>query len=547
MTFAPARGRNAACASALLALSASVALGACDVISGFDDLAFDLPPPGGGGAGGEGGSSGPCVTGDDCASGFCADGVCCDEACDGPCAACDLAGSEGVCTQHAAATNPEPGCEGTCDGAGTCATGDVVWSRQIGGAGADTVNAVALDSTGRILLVGGFDGSVDFGDATYDGENDAYVLSLDAQGDTIWSLPISANTEIVLRDVAVDADDNIIVGGYFNGVIDLGGEVLTANGQFDVLVFKLAPDGTVLLTKQFGDPSAQAVFGVAVDADQNIVFGGYFAGNLDFGSGNLPRFGGLDAYVAKLDPAGNHLWSRSAGSAGNDTISALAIVGNSDEAVLHLAGSFESAIDFGSGTLNGVESRDGIVVQLDELGTASWQVGLLGTAEQHATAVAPSVDGILVGGVMESDALLVDTPLTSAGAFDVWAARLDDNGAVKWAARFGTAANDGLGDLTGDGAGNLILTGAFVDGIDFGGEMLAGAGGDDVFVAKIARGGEHLWSQRFGFANDQRGRALAVDTSDAIRVAGEFKDSIRFAEQHTSAGETDIFVVKLAP
>lgn len=524
-----------------------MALAACDIISGFDDLAFDLPPPGGGGAGGQGGSSGPCVTGDECPSGFCSDGVCCDAACDSPCAACDLAGSEGVCTAHGAATSPEPGCEGTCDGAGTCVTGDVLWSRQIGGAGGETVNAVAVDEMGGVVLVGSFDGPVDFGDATRDGEDDAYVLALDDAGATVWSLAISASNEIVLRDVAIDDEHDIIVGGYFDGTIDVGGEVLAANGLSDLLVVKLAPDGTVLLTKQFGDGSLQAVYSVATDSDRNIVLGGYFTGNLDFGSGNLPRWNGSDAFVAKLDPAGNHLWSRSGGANGNDAVSAVAVVGDSDEAVLHVAGSFQSQIDFGSGTLNGVESRDAVVAELDELGTASWQVGLLGAGEQHATAVSPSAHGLLVGGLMQSDALLVDTPLTSAGMFDVWAARLDDNGAVKWAARFGTGTDDTLGGLAADLAGNTILTGSFVDGIDFGGEMLAGAGGDDVFVAKIAAGGEHLWSQRFGFANDQLGRAVAVDTSGAILVAGEFRDSIRFDEQLTSTGETDIFVVKLAP
>ena len=40
----------------------------------------------------------PCVTSDECASGFCADGICCNSACNGPCASCNQSGSEGRCT-----------------------------------------------------------------------------------------------------------------------------------------------------------------------------------------------------------------------------------------------------------------------------------------------------------------------------------------------------------------------------------------------------------------------------------------------------------------
>src|SRR5690606_12448828 len=39
-----------------------------------------------------------CGNGAECLSGHCVDGLCCDAACDGDCQACDLAGSEGVCS-----------------------------------------------------------------------------------------------------------------------------------------------------------------------------------------------------------------------------------------------------------------------------------------------------------------------------------------------------------------------------------------------------------------------------------------------------------------
>jgi MYXO-CTERM domain-containing protein len=59
-----------------------------------------------------------------CASGFCVDGVCCDVSCKGQCEACDVAGSEGVCSPvQGIPHNMRPACDhagdecgGQCDG-----------------------------------------------------------------------------------------------------------------------------------------------------------------------------------------------------------------------------------------------------------------------------------------------------------------------------------------------------------------------------------------------------------------------------------------------
>jgi hypothetical protein len=73
----------------------------------------------------------PCLTNEECASGFCTDGVCCNSACAGPCLSCALPGHVGACTAvgvgtvdpHAACVDQGPascGQDGTCDGQGGC-------------------------------------------------------------------------------------------------------------------------------------------------------------------------------------------------------------------------------------------------------------------------------------------------------------------------------------------------------------------------------------------------------------------------------------------
>jgi hypothetical protein len=68
-----------------------------------------------------------------------------------------------------------------------------------------------------------------------------------------------------------------------------------------------------------GDSS---VLAVAVDAQGNVLLGGFFQTFVDFGGGNvLTNVGQQDAFVAKLSPTGEHLWSHAIGSPlGNATL-----------------------------------------------------------------------------------------------------------------------------------------------------------------------------------------------------------------------------------
>jgi len=71
------------------------------------------------------GNGASCTMGSQCSSGSCVDGVCCNSACTSTCQACTAAkkgsGSDGICGNIAAATDPDNECAlGNCNGAGIC-------------------------------------------------------------------------------------------------------------------------------------------------------------------------------------------------------------------------------------------------------------------------------------------------------------------------------------------------------------------------------------------------------------------------------------------
>ena len=118
----------------------------------------------------------------------------------------------------------------------------------------NTVNGLAVQADGKILLVGSFD--------TVGGTTRNNIARLNSDGTLDTAFDPNANGEV--KSVAVQADGKILLGGFFNNV---GGTArnniarLNSNGSFDTGF----------------DPNANSVVSsVAVQADGKILLGGSF-------------------------------------------------------------------------------------------------------------------------------------------------------------------------------------------------------------------------------------------------------------------------------
>jgi hypothetical protein len=266
-------------------------------------------------------------------------------------------------------------------------------------------------------------------------------------------------------DVVSDAQDNVLLLGNFQGSIDLGGAPLASAGGGDVFVSKRDPLGGHLWSKRFGGAGEQRGVSLAVDGAGDVVLVGTFSGSIDFGGGPLTSAGGVELFVARLDGDGNHLWSRRIGgdfSALGDPRDAVAVDGSGD---VVLTGLFGGAADFGGGPLAADADADIFVAKLDRNGNHVW-----------------------------SRRIASRTPVSSF-----------------FTARVGLAL---------DGAGDILMTGAFAGSLDFGGGPLVSAGGADVFLTELDPNGGHVFSKRFGNAYDQVGQSIAVDAAGRVLVGG---------------------------
>ncbi|KYF85604.1 hypothetical protein BE20_46140 [Sorangium cellulosum] len=351
------------------------------------------------------------------------------------------------------------------------------------------VTGLAVDARGNILITGAFEGTVDFGGGPLvsTGYKDAFVLKLDPLGRHLWSRrfgELSAVPELQAGlAIATDAAGNILVGGHFGATTDFGGGPLAAQGKSGFIVL-LDASGQHVWSTHVGAGSA-AVRGVGFHPAGGIVVTGDYVGTMDLGGeAFIDRRDEPSVFVARLDAAGGHVWSKSFGRSGAVQSSTLALdaAGN-----IALGGSFDVVVDFGGGPLR---------------------------------AAGPS---------------------GAAGASDIFVASLGPDGEHRWSQRLGSVAGEHPGGTVVDGAGNVVSLGSIGQTFQFGGDTLT-SDGDAVFVAKLSATGAPTFGRSFS-----RAHALAADAAGNTWLAGAFLYDADFGCGPLTAKLQGLFVAGLDP
>jgi hypothetical protein len=435
-----------------------------------------------------------------------------------------------------------------CDGKAPKCTGDYEWAIRAGDAAAQVGRAVALGSEGTAVVVGSFAGALDLGCGTMfsAGVDDAFIGRLSgATGDCVWSKRFGDASAQRALAVAVTPVGEILVAGDFAGMVNLGGGPLNSSGATDVFIAKLDALGNHIWSKRFGDKAAQTLAGLTTDKDGNVYATGSFAGAIDFGGNPLASSGVNDVYVVKLDKDGNHLWSARYGNASDQTAAGIAVDLAGDVA---LTGSIAGAIDFGGGALTSAGSTDVFVAKLDPTGNHLWSKKWGDLNAQTAASVAFDLAGeVVVTGHFVGTVNLGTGPLKSAGSSDVFLGKFSAAGDAMWSQRFGDAAAQTAAGVAVDPTGAIVITGNLAGSANFGGGILTSAGATDVYLAKFDGLGNAVWSKIFGNAQAQVGYAVAASSAQVL-VTGTVVGSINFGGGPlNSAGSTDVFVASMAP
>ncbi len=225
--------------------------------------------------------------------------------------------------------------------------GTPLWARTIAGLGIADGIGVAVDRQGEVLVAG-----PTILPNTNDSVSQALVAKLDADGDVLWTRIFAPEGGAAWAyAVAVDPAGDAFVGGWVSSVPVANNPA----GQIDALVAKLDPEGNVLWTRQLASPLSEATLAVGADSAGDVWATGYTHGALP----GATSHGGEDAFVAKLDPAGNLVALDQFGTPMDDEARAIAVDAEGDAFVAGATGG-----DLG-GSAGGF---DAFVAKFDPLG-----------------------------------------------------------------------------------------------------------------------------------------------------------------------------------
>ncbi|MEO8111113.1 MAG: SBBP repeat-containing protein [Ginsengibacter sp.] len=286
------------------------------------------------------------------------------------------------------------------------ASGNFVWTKQLGGLYNDNAYAITVDGNGNVYTTGNFYGTADFDpgpgifnmtpidDANYK-NYDIFISKLDASGNFVWAKQLGGPhvTGSSLNDfgysIAVDAGGNVYTTGYFPGTADFdpgpGVYNLTSSGATDIFISKLDASGSFLWAKQMGGSLVDEAYAITTDASGDVYTTGYFYGTADFdpGSGtyNLSSTGGtsdVDIFVSKLDASGNFVWAGQLSGASYGY--ALSIAVDATESV-YTTGYFGGTADFDPGAgLYNLTSAGADDIFISKLSSSTLPIGLLNFA-----------------------------------------------------------------------------------------------------------------------------------------------------------------------
>jgi hypothetical protein len=408
------------------------------------------------------------------------------------------------------------------------------------GDGLGAVRAVSAGADGRVVAVGAFQGTIDFGAGamTSAGGNDMFVASYDAQGTCVWSRQFGGAHDDAANAVAMDAGGAVYVSGAFVDSIDVDGQVLTSAGSYDVPLIVLDASGAVQRAERYGGPAADIAFGVDV-RDGIVALIGGSVGPIDFGGSTLS--GVESSFVAAQTSAGAHVFSR--------MFDELSVESVAIDPTGHVAigGSFNDTTDLGTGPITPKASTDGFVARLAPTGTTllTHRIGDGSTVFGYAVATSPTSD-IVFGGMANSQGV--------SDSF-VQLERVTPTGKVVWSKKLGKAEYAAANAVAIDADDNVVLAGFVRDGeIDLGcgphtvvadtNHKYAG----DVLVAKLDPDGACSWSKIFGAAEMQFGADVAVDGQNRVSVGGYFHKAIDFGKGPLIATHLpEPFLATLAP
>jgi hypothetical protein len=401
----------------------------------------------------------------------------------------------------------------------------IEWQKCLGGTNADYALSIQQTADGG-YIVAGWTASNNGDVSGNHGNYDAWVVKLDSAGNMQWQKCLGGTSDDYAYSIQQTTDGGYIVAGY---TASNNGDVSGNHGLYDYWVVKLDPAGTLQWQKCLGGTNDDQAYSIQQTADGGYMVAGVTASNNGDVSGN---HGNYDAWVVKLDPAGNMQWQKCLGGT-----------------VAEYAYSIQQTADGGYIVAGFTESNDGDVsgnhglydywvVKLDPAGTLQWQKCLGGTDYDQAYSIKQTADGgYIVAGITYSNNVDVSG---NHGINDVWVVKLDTSGNIQWQKCLGGTVAEYAFSIQQTADGGYMVAGNTSSN---NGDVSGNHGLNDAWVVKLDTSGNIQWQKCRGGTNYDQAQSIQQTADGGYIVAGYTQSNN--GDVSGNHGLYDFWVVKL--
>ena len=424
---------------------------------------------------------------------------------------------------------------------------DFAWTVQAGGKGHDKTRCLAVDTAGNVFLAGEFVGTSQFGTHTLTsaGDMDFFIAKCSPEGKFLWARSAGGSGIDRGYGVATDAAGNCYVTGHHQSTnATFSGVAVPNAGDYDIFIAKYDPAGKLLWVRTAGSKGYDYGHGIAVDANSNVLVTGALVGDGAFGDTKVTAAGGAHVFCARYDSAGKLLWVRTA--EGNARSSGHGITvdaaGNA-----YVGGMTGGAGTLGGVALTNAAGRDIFLAKFTPDGKVAWlSEGHGSTNAMIHDLTCDRAGNVWAAGMFKGVLKLADRTVASHGDSDLLVTHFDATGKRLWTRTGGGPRVDyGLGVAT-DGAGNAFLTGEFTDTAEIAGSPITSSGSTEIYVAKFDRAGTLRWLTQGGGDKGDNAYTIVADARGNLYLSGNISGTARFGPHTvTSAGGNDVYLAKL--
>ncbi len=332
---------------------------------------------------------------------------------------------------------------------------------------AKEVNHIATDNNGSIIISGGFNTTLTFGNYTVTnnypnpnypnngGNAPTYFIARETpigngNYDFVWAKSIVLMPDnkggvgsATIRDMTADQSGNIYITGWFTGTIKFDAISLSASfpssfPSSSIFTAKLSTAGNFLWAIKESVKDGADARAVVADASGNAYITGYKVRKFIHGTTSSGWVSDVD--VIKYNSSGVKLWEKTYANSANTYLNmGFNLLGSdikTDGSNIYVTGTIYGTVNFGNGYSFNASNLNSFLVKLDANGNTLWAKTVTGGDNQARSLLADNGD-IYIGGFYQNNVSFGNN-ISLSGGTD-FLAKYSSTGTVSWAVEASTS------------------------------------------------------------------------------------------------------------